>query len=50
MPEASDLYGGFAWIGRALLIVATDTNLYKLGKQEAEELEREKASDSVDAL
>jgi len=48
--DLEDLYGGIAWVGRALLIVATDKNLYKLGKQEAEELNQEKAADSADAL
>lgn len=48
--DLEDLYGGLAWMGRALLIVATDKNLLELGKREAEEIEKEKVVDSADAL
>lgn len=48
--DLEDLYGGIAWMGRALLIVATDKNLYELGKREADEVDKEKLSASADAL
>jgi len=48
--DREDLWGGLGWMRRALMIVATDKSLVELGKREAEELDREKVSDSADAL
>jgi len=48
--DRENLWGGMGWLRRALMIVATDKNLVELGKREAEELDREKVSDSADAL